>query len=68
MLSATQLQKDFENLAREDAFFDDCFKHTSGMPIQYLDKLESLLLENHKQLFSICQEKPENISYFLNRI
>jgi cob(I)alamin adenosyltransferase len=68
MLSSAHLQKDFDNLAREDAFFDDYFKHVSGKPVQYLDRLEDLLFENPRQLITICQGIPDNVSYFVNRI
>jgi hypothetical protein len=68
MLSPSHLQKDFDNLAREDAFFDDYFKHVSGKPVQYLDQLEDLLFENPYQLITICQGIPDNVSYFVNRI
>ncbi|MEA5512080.1 hypothetical protein VB715_20100 [Crocosphaera sp. UHCC 0190] len=68
MLLATQLQQDFENLAREESLFEDYFKHWKNKPQTYLDKLEELLLEDHNKLVQICRNIPENVSYFLNRI
>lgn len=68
MLSPSRLQQDLNNLSREDAFFDDYFKHVSSKPVQYLDRLEDLLFENPRQLIIICQGIPDNVSYFINRI
>ncbi len=68
MVTITQLEQDFENLAREDSLFNDYFKHATHQPDQYLDKLEALLLEDYRQLSRVCQDIPENISYFLNRV
>ncbi|GBF80142.1 hypothetical protein [Aphanothece sacrum] len=68
MLIATQLQKDFENLVREDTLFDDYFKHWVNHPDKYLDRLEQLLFEDSVDFIKICRNIPENISYFLNRI
>ena len=40
MITVTHLQKDFENLAREEVLFEDYFKYWKNKPDTYLDKLE----------------------------
>ncbi|MGK7939879.1 MAG: hypothetical protein AB4062_06970 [Crocosphaera sp.] len=68
MITATHLQKDFENLAREETLFEDYFKYWKNKPETYLDKLEELLLQDSGNLIKICRNIPENISYFVNRV
>ncbi|MDJ0510075.1 MAG: hypothetical protein QNJ64_12605 [Crocosphaera sp.] len=68
MITATHLQQDFENLAREETLFEDYFKYWKNKPETYLDKLEELLLQDPGNLIKICRNIPDNISYFVNRV